>query len=81
MIARVWCAGRAEEVKTVKAMAEPACDPDRGENSVSRSEVVCSCRVGLSFGSTLSRRVRVTSAVGKKGVDRVKEDEVRSESA
>ena len=67
--------------QTVKAMAEPDCDPDRGDSRVSRSEAAYSCHCGVFLGSILPRRVRVMSAVGKKGVDRVTEGEVRSESA
>jgi hypothetical protein len=79
MIERVWCADRAEEVKTVKAMAEPACDPDRGESSVSRSDMAYCCRVGVFLGSILPHRVRVTSAV-EKMIDGVAEGEVRSQT-
>lgn len=36
------------------------------EPRVSRSEAACPCGVGVSFGATLLRIVRVTSAVEKR---------------
>jgi hypothetical protein len=45
--------------ETVNRVAHQASDQGRSEGVVSRLEVVRSCRVGVSFGSTLPRCVRV----------------------
>jgi hypothetical protein len=66
--------------QTVNGMAHEASDQGGSEGRVSRSEVVCPCGVGVSFGSTLPCCLRATSAV-EKTVDGVKEGEVRSEPA
>lgn len=63
----------------VKGMADQLPDQGGSESRVSWSEVVCPCGVRVSFGSTLPRRVRVTSAV-EKAVDGVTEGEVHTET-
>ena len=60
-------------------MADQASDQGRSQGLVSRSEVVCPCSGGVSFGPLLPSCVRVTSAL-EKTVDGVTQGEVRSET-
>jgi hypothetical protein len=45
--------------ETVNRVAHQGSNHGRGEDLVSRSQGECSCGVGVSFGSTLPRCVRV----------------------
>jgi hypothetical protein len=60
-------------------MADQASDQGRSQGRVSRSEVVCPCGGGVSFGPVLPSCVRVTSAL-EETVDGVTQGEVRSET-